>query len=295
MAVMTYELWLDPKGRPVEKDKTGRHDDRKKSLVGILALAKSRSANAPLEFASEMIAGELARTLRLPVAGGVFVNKERDRWYASFNFNSFAKEDLPDVIPVMVNRIIATRPDIAAGIVAFDMWVCNEDRHDKNIAWNDDEEEVFIFDQGEALMGSSDTRRRLERIRRLQLLGIGDHCLVNAIKDTSTLNPWFAKIEAIPEGFICEIISEAETLGLTRSDGKFLADFLLERRSSLPLLVSQNIAEFRGAQSLFMETVVKMPPVRKRTVTQTAKLLSRHSRFCRECGSRFRKVWRGCK
>lgn len=264
--------------------------------VGIQALAKSRGAHRPNEFVNEHIAGELARALRLPVAEGVFISKDRDRWHASFNFNSWAPAKLPRLIPLWASRVGEERPVDAAGIVAFDMWVCNEDRNPTNIAWNDDAGEVFIFDQGESLLQGNAPRDRLERIRRNNLLGVGSHCLLREIRDVSTLNPWFDRITAILDGFIRQLIVEAEPLGLRKSDGEFLAEYLLERRSLLSNLVALNIAEFAKAGWDFAEQKAKKPRLsKKRTIARTAAILSRQMRFCSECGSKFRKAGRGCQ
>ena len=68
---------------------------------------------------------------------------------------------------------IASHESLACGIVMFDSWIINEDRHSGNISYIEETGQTFLFDHGKAFMDRPVATICSQRDQ----LGIGEHCL----------------------------------------------------------------------------------------------------------------------
>jgi hypothetical protein len=89
--------------------------------VGVAGVAKGNAAGLPFVVTNELLCGHLARVLLPPVPPGFIIDHNGTPHYVSLNFN-LAGEDLPPADP---GAIANARPDLACGIVLFDIWMVN--------------------------------------------------------------------------------------------------------------------------------------------------------------------------
>ena len=199
--------------------------------VGIAGVAKRADEQSPFAVANEVLCGHLGRGIWLPIPPGFVVEKDGIAHHVSLNFN-LAGEQLPPANPTVIVREC---PDLVWGIVLFDIWVVNTDRHRRNLAYDRTTKRVHLFDHSHAFLREPEGLPYLEKHK--DALGIGDHCLAPVLTSLDKMQEWNERIQAIPEFWIEEALKEAAQVGLSR---EWIADcrvFLLERREKLVTLV----------------------------------------------------------
>src|SRR5262249_23482686 len=110
--------------------------------VGVAGIAKGASVDLPYVVANELLCNLLARSIFLPTPPGFIIEHNNQPHYVSLNFN-LAGHDLP---PADAAALVANHPRLACGIVLFDMWVVNDDRHGRNIVFDTASNKVEVFD-----------------------------------------------------------------------------------------------------------------------------------------------------
>ncbi|MDR3661302.1 MAG: hypothetical protein P4L86_13085 [Mycobacterium sp.] len=98
--------------------------------------------------------------------------------YAMMKFGK--KGDKPP--PVDAEEFVENRPHLAAGIVLFDAWILNGDRHAGNLAWYPGKNDAAsIFDHGHALFGTREGKGidHLHGLLNAPCLGYG--CLIEQL------------------------------------------------------------------------------------------------------------------
>src|SRR5437870_4409384 len=94
------------------------------------AYFKSNTTASPYCIASEVICGRIGQFLGLPVPPfAVAIADDGRPLFASLDFN-FTRQTYPPVLP---DQCIASLEDLCAGVLAFDILIANEDRHDANL------------------------------------------------------------------------------------------------------------------------------------------------------------------
>ena len=168
---------------------------------------------------------------------GFLIDKGGGPHHVSLNFN-LAGQDLP---PADAAAIVAAHAELAWGIVLFDAWVVNFDRHAGNIAFDATTNKVQVFDHSHAFCHAN-----LEAHLNAQVnsLGIGGHCLAAEIMSASGFDTWLHRIASVPDYYIREVVESARAAGLPADKVTFCANFLLNRRNNLRNLVIANRAVF---------------------------------------------------
>ena len=199
-------------------------------------IAKGNSPGLPFIVANELLCGHLARVLLLPIPPGFIIDHNGTLHYVSLTFN-LAGEDLPPADP---GAIASTHPELACGIVLFDVWIVNGDRHRGNIAHDRTTNRVQIYDHSHAFFANGpDHLTAVE-----DQLGIGGHCLVGELQSLAGMQRWQDRICSIPEFYIQEVVAAAAEVGLSINQVNFCASYLLRRRDKLLDLVKQHRANF---------------------------------------------------
>jgi hypothetical protein len=195
--------------------------------VGVSGIAKAATVDFPNVIANELICAELARSVLLPVPTGFIIDHDSRPHYVSLNFN-LAGEDLP---PIDARAVISADSRLACGVILFDIWVANSDRHRKNIAFDATTNRIQIFDHGHALFGAKPDPARFGPIDAA--LGIGSHCLAAELTSLTGMLAWNDRILAIPEYYIREVVGWASEIGIPAESVQQCTDFLLRRREGL--------------------------------------------------------------
>ena len=203
----------------------------------LCAVCKCASEQSDYLLTNELIAAKIGTYLGLPVPPYCIVMDDNLPYFASLNFNLSA-ERLPPVNPM---AFVSTFPDIACGIVILDAYICNDDRHARNIAAVMDKASprCNIFDHDRSLLGP----KKGLGIARLNGMGssIGIdslHCLARQITEAAGLVAWLQRVEVLPRWVIAEAVNDTEALSeTTREERDRLIGFLDDRKSSLRQII----------------------------------------------------------
>ena len=230
MASARYKLWQW--GGPIGEGATGSYH------AGVAGVAKTWNANEPYIVSNELVCGELGRAIRLPVPPGFIIERDGVPYHVSLNFN-LSGENLP---PADAVALVANAPTLACGIVLFDIWIMNDDRHQRNLSFDTSTRAVQLFDHSHAFMRGQCNRATANG--KINQLAIGNHCLAPHLLSWDSSDEWIERIMAVPEFFIRAVISDAAEVGLPSADVDFHAEFLLDRRKRLVNILKQNGSSF---------------------------------------------------
>lgn len=185
--------------------------------------------DAPNVVFNEFVCARLAAMLGLPVPPGVLAKRD-DGTLVFVSLRVGKKGDRPP--PVIPARLIADHPDVAAGVVAFDCWVYNDDRHDENVAYLPTLGPPVVFDHDHALLGEMPTTPD-ELLARRDTPCV-ERCLPPEIESEEHFVPWCDQIAALDEGRIRGVCSLAAAAGVTTPELATAAgDFLVYRKDKV--------------------------------------------------------------
>ena len=214
MPPMRYKIW-----QWGEECKKGSYEAFN---VGLTTRAKHGDADSPFMVANEMIALRLGRILGLPIPDGVIIERDGEPFFASMNIN-LEGFNLPPADASAVTRELG---DLACGVIVFDIWIVNKDRHEFNLHYDNTKKAIYLIGQGACLYENEGFVRLL---KNKDSIGIGPHCLASTITSVKPAREWVNKIAQIPRYVIRDIIVEAAHLGVPVDDIKEYVDFLVER------------------------------------------------------------------
>lgn len=205
--------------------------------VGVAGVAKTSSPTLPHVVVNELVCGRLANVLLLPVPPGFIIEHAAKPYYVSLNFN-LAGHDLPPADPA---AMMTVHPQVGAGIVAFDAWIVNPDRHRGNIAFDTTTKRVQVFDHSHAFYADNGANL-LDHENDLGFTR--GHCLANELRAVDGLLMWCDRIQSIPPYYIKTVVESSVDVGLPSGDVQYCCDFLIQRGAKLMDL-------FRHEQNLF--------------------------------------------
>jgi hypothetical protein len=220
--------------------------------IGIAGVAKPAEEKHPLQVVNELIGGDLGRAIRLPIPPGFVIMKDKKPHHVSLNF-SLTGEKPPPAAPT---AIAADHPEEACGVILFDLWIANNDRHEKNLAYEKSTKRLNLFDHGLALMCTKDGRSRLEGVDADVNRGLlTEHCLTPELVSGDGFAVWFDRINQMPEWCLREAVLDTKSLGLEKDLADFCVEFLLKRRLELMDIIKANSDLFTGIQPTFWNSL----------------------------------------
>ena len=225
-------------------------------LATIHAVLKSNDI-VSYTVANEIICSTLGIILQLPIPPAAIVaskSKPNVPIFASLDFN-VDRGNLPGIVG---SQCFATLPDLSTGLLLFDAWIGNSDRHSGNLQvdYLSTPATMQIFDQSHALFGyraGMGTHRLLQIRDRLGMSGgsvthDNRHCLLDHISDDRWFSKWLGRIRVIPDFVIQDLCTKAASLGITAAEADAAQDFLLYRRDKLEDIINDNRCEFPAIQ-----------------------------------------------
>jgi hypothetical protein len=217
------------------------------------AYHKAPIDSIPYRIPSEYIAAKIGELIGLPVPPCAITRfgPDNTKLFSSLDFN-FERASL---VPIFEDVVASKMPLVCAGILVFDIFIGNEDRHDENVVVDrgNDPREIHIFDHDHALL-SGMTFFGKEKIDKLYNdIGItgkppinnNRHVFLDQLKSREDLDFWIGRIGSIPDFFLENVCSFAEVeIGLERSVADYLATFLKWRKTAMRGLIKQQFDEF---------------------------------------------------
>jgi len=221
------------------------------TTAALHAYAKRNNPQSPYLVANEHVAGRIAEFLCLPVPPHCVADRDEVTYFLSLSFN-LTGEELPPAFP---DEIVAHFPKEAAGIVIFDIYIANFDRHSRNLAavTHSSPPRLSMFDHDRSLLGmvAGNGEKHLAQAAGSIVIdgspGFGNrHCLLDVIPDGGLLDVWVERVRGIPDWYLENAAEEAQQYGqITAREAAALGAFLKRRRELLGRLLGDAVA--RGA------------------------------------------------
>jgi hypothetical protein len=215
---------------------------------------KGNTDASPFAIYNELVCGDLGRCVRLPIPPFALTwhsqRRARLPLFSSLDFN-FNRETLPQIIPELCVQHL---PYLSAGVLAFDILIANEDRHDENLLVDNvtDPRSMHVFDHDQALLGGSlevGVDRLVKLKDRLAITGSATtggnrHVFLDRIKSSEDLYAWVERLSYIPDWFVAESCDDARSAGIERSLAEQAAEFLVYRKKNLRQIIDAHRGEF---------------------------------------------------
>lgn len=208
-------------------------------------LKKSPAVQPPHYVAAEFICAQLANQIRLPVPPSFVAELpgEEDRpAFTALAFN-LAGGSTPPIIPA---EAVAAEPDLCTGVIVFDAWIINIDRHTKNISFQALRvpHKLNVFDHSHTLFFYPDNFTHFAD--KLGITGErgSRHCLLDALPTAQHVGKWVERIGRVPADIIRELCQDAVDLGLPQDVADSTAVSLIDRKDRLGAVIAASRAEF---------------------------------------------------
>ena len=158
--------------------------------------------------------------------------------------------DDPNVTPApaIPTDLVMTHPDVAAGVLMFDQWIGNHDRHARNLVLSESGEPVLI-DHSQAFFGAFRDTQIQGIFREWQSKGINDrHCLLRHVNGSASMfHPWFARLDHVtPAIYGLELELLVRDGYLTATQAGSLLDLLSYRRTRIQQLMTTMLPHLEG-------------------------------------------------
>lgn len=213
---------------------------------------------SPYRLANEYICTRLGEFIGLPIPPCVMTSSEMmdaPAIFSELNFNAYS-DNLPPVFPDLCVKHL---PVECAGVLMFDIWIANEDRHDKNLAVDNvaAPKKMIAFDHDMALFGGSGETVGADRLGELQFTRLGitggtvtggnRHCLLDEITTAEHFDPWLERIATVPKHFIASLCQEVVRVGVAaQPEADAAVEFLEFRKRNIGLLIEMSRDAFTG-------------------------------------------------
>lgn len=189
----------------------------------------------PTVAANEWIAARLAEALGLPVLDHRIVSMRGKLFFAS------AWMQKPTFYPAIDAEIFqkCENRDRAYGVVVFDCWLINKDRHGANLVVRNSRNGnhlMILNDHSHLLVSPLGPFTTKSLARSVAVPPASFICLPfirDAITDPAMVRIVLDQIEALPEQFIRDAVHSTPQPLLSLPDQAFYADFLVARRDRL--------------------------------------------------------------
>lgn len=141
-------------------------------------------------------------------------------------------------------------------LLAFDIWICNVDRHDQNLLvrvvrprGGGERRLLLLNDHGHCLVQPSQTPANLAgALEALPAQYIRLPFLSGAVTDIAAFRQAVAAIEALEESVLRGLVGSIPTRLLSEADGRVVEEFLLNRRSRLRTVLNSGRTVFPNLQ-----------------------------------------------
>jgi hypothetical protein len=218
----------------------------------LFAVGKN-TGNCHFTVANEFICARLGSFLGLPIPPFALLQQKgrTDVWFGSIDYN-LTGQSLP---PIDSADCVAEFPALSTGIVLFDVWIANTDRHTGNL--NMDQipgkpARLNVFDHSHALFRFDGEVRANQLINQFAITekteaGANRHCLLDDLNTADFFEDWHKKFDQMPDYLIEETCATTVEAGILSSTESTTAiKFLKTRKSNLRDLIKQNRKEFKS-------------------------------------------------
>jgi len=197
-------------------------------------VAKMNAPERPFLVVNEYVCAELGRLMGLPTVPGVVVSgRKGETGFVSLRFGP--KDERPP--PALLGEFANREPALATGVVVFDCWIANQDRHDENMAYTKRNRSLHLYDHDRALLGTRGVAR-LTEVRDRHLLAY--HGVARELLTGEHFIHWSGVVAQIGELAIGLALKELVSEGIVdKSQASATTEFLRHRASRIPAMIKE--------------------------------------------------------
>lgn len=220
------------------------------ALATLNAILTFDCDESPFGVYNELVATRLGQMMNAPVASGVLTVSGEGQTFAGIEAGSHELV-MPDVSDIRLKDVADKYPTEVAALVAFDLWIGNDDRHGNlKAALHTQHIRIFAgFDHAISLLGFEDDLEKVDL--RLKVLSAGE-LLVKfhpfyGLVDGLELSKWVSRVAGISD----DLVKEACLFGrpfrsVSTAMQSDLAEALVARKRLLPGIMAANAALIVG-------------------------------------------------
>jgi hypothetical protein len=217
------------------------------SHLRLNAFARKNTPDRPYAVANDFIASTLGMAAGLPVPPGTLIGV----YGGGYNYACLAFGDRGDrPPPIIPPKFCQERPWEACGIIAFDQWIHNTDRHDSNIGYLPDFA-VGVFDHDLALLNESKSDEEAHSLlAESQDTPVKDHCLPPHLKDVSHFGEWCDRINSVTRREIRRAVATSHSADLINAELRdAIIAFLEHRQTRISSFIASTQDQYRSVES----------------------------------------------
>lgn len=222
----------------------------KPALATLNAILTFDCDESPFGVYNELVATRLGQMMSAPVASGVLTVSGEGQTFAGIEAGSHELV-MPDVSDTRLKDVVIKYPSEVAALVAFDLWIGNDDRHGNlKAALHTQHIRIFAgFDHAISLLGFEDDPKkqafRIEALKAGELL-VKFHPFYGLV-DGLELSKWVSRVAGISD----DLVREACLFGrpfhsVSMAMQSDLAEALIARKRLLPGIMAANAALIVG-------------------------------------------------
>lgn len=204
-------------------------------------------AGSPYSTANEVIAANLAAAIGVPVLGWEFVEWDGE---VGFGITKIARNQFTGMSDQTAEEL--RTPDVFSAIAAFDLLVCNTDRHSRNllaIRHREGGYDLIASDHSHCLMREWITPKNLEQFHTQHLKESPQdyfRCpqLRYGVRDCQILSDTLDRIEDVDQDTVVAAVEAVPYLWLPAAEKSLVTHFLQDRAAGIRQLL-------RGVSSSF--------------------------------------------
>lgn len=221
-------------GKIVAPTDTGAHESYYAEVGAVLKGNQEYGYCVANEYISASIGFFLGLGVPPPVLVRTPSRDDQNLWFASLRLNQHG-ETLPPVIP---ERCVERAPRESTGLIVFDELIHNVDRHDANLAFDDEGigSVLKIFDHGHALLGDR-SEQGIEHLQNHATAPIDRHCFHAVLETDQYFSYWIRRVQQLPDFFIDDACQHVVGHGIDQQEAEATASFIKHRRDEIKRLV----------------------------------------------------------
>jgi hypothetical protein len=211
------------------------------SAVRVAAYTRRDTPDRPFAVVNDYVASTLGTAVGLPVPPGSLIRfYQGGAGYLSLGFSDRGDRPPPIIPPIFVHE----RPWDACGVIAFDQWILNTDRHDENLAYLPSLG-VAVFDHDLSLINRPPDNDACASLEAGLDQVVKGHMLARHLETVEYFPEWYQRIASIGKREIRRAVSTCRDAGIIDAAVKEkLVAFLEHRQTRVKSYVDRTISEY---------------------------------------------------
>ncbi|WP_155945621.1 hypothetical protein [Micromonospora sp. CNB394] len=216
-------------------------DSTSVSAVRVAAYARRNTPQRRFAVVNDYVASTLGTAAGLPVPPGTLLRVgQGELGYLSLGFSDKGDRPPPVIPPVFAHE----RPWDATGIIAFDQWILNNDRHDANLAYLPNSG-VAVFDHDMALICNPPSGDACGSLETGLEQTVKDHILARHLTTAEYFPEWCDRIKSVGKREIRRVVSTCQDANLIdRNVRDKLIDFLEHRQTRIQSHIGRTTSDY---------------------------------------------------